>query len=91
MGRRCLTLLICLSLLWGCGDSSDTGKTDPGETKNRIDDELPEIELLRPHLDMVLPQFEQARDRALAQYRDSGLGGVDPVVEDRLRDLGYIE
>ena len=53
---------------------------------------LPEVEQkLRSHIDGILPTFERSREATLERLQGGGTEVGDPMVEERLRDLGYIE
>lgn len=65
--------------------------SDPAETKS-LTGQAPGFEVnLRAGLDQVLHGFECARQTALERWQDGDADATDPVVEERLRDLGYIE
>lgn len=79
--------------IWNATDPDELYdlQADPGETTNLLGT-LPEVEQeLRSHVDGILPTFERSREATLARLQGGDTGGCDPMVEERLRDLGYIE
>ncbi len=80
-------------LIWNATDPDELYDVqgDPGENTNLLG-RLSDVEKkLRPHIDAVLPTFEKAREATLERLEGSNAEACDPLVEARLRDLGYIE
>jgi len=82
-------------LIWNATDADELYdiSSDPGETNNLIGTgSCADVDAsLRSGLDHVLHRFESARQTALERWQDVDADATDPVVEERLRDLGYIE
>ena len=71
---------------------------DPGEDDNLLEfdnpDEAPEngeLARLRSALEPLRLTFEQVHNETLMRLEQGGSTDLDPVVAERLRDLGYIE
>ena len=80
-------------LIWNATDPDELYdvQADPGENTNLLG-RLPEVEQkLRLHIDGILPTFERSREATLERLQGGGTEVGDPMVEERLRDLGYIE
>lgn len=63
---------------------------DPGETTNVLESHPREAARMRAAMEEMLARFQKSRQAAVARFRGGDLADVDPLVEQRLRDLGYI-
>ncbi len=66
-------------------------KSDPGEEDNIIGRKTEEQEVLRSVLEPMIPKFRKSCSDALSRFEQADTYEVDPEVERRLRDLGYID
>ncbi|MBN2560827.1 MAG: hypothetical protein JXQ75_07850 [Phycisphaerae bacterium] len=64
---------------------------DPSETNNLIDAGTEDIGELRIVLGESIPRFKRSHEAVLARLEESRPTEIDPAVEQRLRDLGYLE
>ena len=65
--------------------------TDPGESDNRIAGESGELGALRKALEPRRLRFDQTHCEMLMRLEQGSAVEMDPLVAERLRDLGYIE
>lgn len=63
---------------------------DPGETRNLVDKDAPEQRALRAVLDRLVPKFQKAHAEQLRRLHEEPATELDPQIEQRLRELGYL-
>jgi hypothetical protein len=64
---------------------------DPHEAQNLIAEAPAQLAELRAALKPVIPKFERSLETAVQRVQEPGRAVTDPALEQRLRDLGYLD